>query len=359
MRSLEDRYRRLLRWYPADHRDKYEDEMVGVLLDGARPGQTRPGYAESWNLRTSGVRARVGGQTTALADPRWRTAAGVTGLVMSALLALKFLRPIAFTLFYEIRVPESATYFDAYTVISALGWIATTVVTAVGLRRTAIALAWVSVAASAIFLRHAATVEAYDVVYYVWTVAMGLTAAIAVTVGTPAGRGPARRAFGVAGALLLGWFVAYPLFEKTVTIDGVRTLEPSLWSPLRGYSWLGLNDAVATAFVGAAIVAALVGVARLEPPIRRRFLVLVAPALVIFLGITWYPSAFLPQGIYVYADPPAATGFSTAPSRLDLWNWLALIGLPAIVLLLGMVLVHRRDRTVELVDLGRRARRTG
>lgn len=45
MSPLEGRYRRLLRWYPADHRAAHEDEMIGVLLDDAEPGRERPGAA--------------------------------------------------------------------------------------------------------------------------------------------------------------------------------------------------------------------------------------------------------------------------------------------------------------------------
>jgi hypothetical protein len=52
---LERRYRRLLRWYPAAHRAQHGEEMIGVLLDAARPGQRWPGVIESANLVRSGV----------------------------------------------------------------------------------------------------------------------------------------------------------------------------------------------------------------------------------------------------------------------------------------------------------------
>ena len=42
---LEGRYRRLLAMYPAEHRRKHQDEMLGVLMTGARAGQHRPGLA--------------------------------------------------------------------------------------------------------------------------------------------------------------------------------------------------------------------------------------------------------------------------------------------------------------------------
>ena len=47
---LEGRYRRLLRMYPAGHRRKHQDEMLGVLMTGARAAQHRPGLADTANL---------------------------------------------------------------------------------------------------------------------------------------------------------------------------------------------------------------------------------------------------------------------------------------------------------------------
>lgn len=47
---LERAYRRLLRWLPADYRAAREDEMIGVLLDAARPGQRRPDPADAADL---------------------------------------------------------------------------------------------------------------------------------------------------------------------------------------------------------------------------------------------------------------------------------------------------------------------
>lgn len=48
--SLERRYRRLLRWLPTDYRAAREDEMIGVLLQTARPGQRRPDPADAADL---------------------------------------------------------------------------------------------------------------------------------------------------------------------------------------------------------------------------------------------------------------------------------------------------------------------
>jgi hypothetical protein len=56
---LERRYRRLLRCYPPAHRALHREEMLGVLLTAARPGQRTPGLRETVNLAACGLVIRV------------------------------------------------------------------------------------------------------------------------------------------------------------------------------------------------------------------------------------------------------------------------------------------------------------
>jgi Domain of unknown function (DUF1707) len=55
-RRLEDRYRRLLAFYPARYRRVHGEEMLAVLLTAAAPGQTRPGLAEAADLILGALR---------------------------------------------------------------------------------------------------------------------------------------------------------------------------------------------------------------------------------------------------------------------------------------------------------------
>ena len=48
--ELERRYRRLLRCYPPSHSEVHREEMLGVLLATARPGQRAPGARQTVNL---------------------------------------------------------------------------------------------------------------------------------------------------------------------------------------------------------------------------------------------------------------------------------------------------------------------
>lgn len=75
--GLEICYRRLLRWYPAEHRALHQDEMLGVLMAGAEPGQHRPGLAESADLLLGAARIRLRPGRALSDGPGWRDALAV------------------------------------------------------------------------------------------------------------------------------------------------------------------------------------------------------------------------------------------------------------------------------------------
>ncbi|GAB3877885.1 hypothetical protein GCM10029964_027700 [Kibdelosporangium lantanae] len=84
MKTLEQRYRRLLAWYPRDYRESTGEELVGVLLAGAGD-RKRPGWHESLDL----IRA-------ALAMHLRRTVGADGGIRPSEVLAVvSLLGPIA------------------------------------------------------------------------------------------------------------------------------------------------------------------------------------------------------------------------------------------------------------------------
>ncbi|MEU8659070.1 hypothetical protein [Actinoplanes philippinensis] len=87
MTSLERRYRRLLRIYPAAHRAAYEEEMIGVLMSGAAPGRRLPGPADAFDLVRAGLTVRFGRAFHTTGGTGWRDVAAVTGLFAALLLA--------------------------------------------------------------------------------------------------------------------------------------------------------------------------------------------------------------------------------------------------------------------------------
>jgi hypothetical protein len=84
-RSLEARYRRLLVWFPAEHRREHGEEMAGVLLAAAEPGRGRPGRAESVNLMLSGLRVRLRPGSALADEDGWRDALAIFSVVMPIL----------------------------------------------------------------------------------------------------------------------------------------------------------------------------------------------------------------------------------------------------------------------------------
>lgn len=351
MKSLEERYRQLLAWYPRGHREKYEEEMLAVLLAGARSGQRRPGVAETLDLVASGVRARICGATFGLSDRRWRAAAGVVGVVLPIALALKNLRPMILSWAWELRVPWIYLGPSAETIVLTIAWTLTAVVAVVGLRRSAATLAWATVATNIGFLAPSYGDDPMFVLHDVRTVAIGLAAAICLTVAGPLHRRflltRPGRAFGSAALLALAWFAAYPAFGRTVEIgDGMRIVEPWIRTPLYQYSYLGLHDAISALFAAASILAALIGLWRLERGVRRRCLATIAP----FAALVW--------AIDVYYPEFAASSGSFHPSILLVaGQWLGLLCVPLLTFAVGVLVVHRRERTIELIALGRAAQR--
>lgn len=56
---LERRYRHLLAWYPRAYRRENEQEILAVLMASSRPGQRRPGTAETADLIRSALWMRL------------------------------------------------------------------------------------------------------------------------------------------------------------------------------------------------------------------------------------------------------------------------------------------------------------
>jgi hypothetical protein len=83
--ALERRYRRLLRCYPPGHREVHREEMLGVLLAAARPGQRAPGARQTVNLVACGLAIRA---RRALAAGPWQDALAVVSLIVPVLMLI-------------------------------------------------------------------------------------------------------------------------------------------------------------------------------------------------------------------------------------------------------------------------------
>jgi hypothetical protein len=84
--ALERRYRRLLVWFPAEHRREYAEEMIGVLLASAPEGRRRPRLADAFDLITGGLRARLRRRGAGLSDARWPDPLAVCSVALPVML---------------------------------------------------------------------------------------------------------------------------------------------------------------------------------------------------------------------------------------------------------------------------------
>jgi hypothetical protein len=185
--NLERAYRRLLRCYPAGHQARHADEMLGVLLASADPGQRRPGRAEAANLVGGALRIRFRAATTGSAG-LWRDALSRAGRLLPlawAVLVLTFTDPLlrqagaAAFLNPSILAADAQLYLPPVVVLSTalLGWrwLALAAITAT-----------VILNADGLGLRDLAAFQPYDAAYLA---VLGITAL--ALVAAP-GRGRAR-----------------------------------------------------------------------------------------------------------------------------------------------------------------------
>jgi hypothetical protein len=87
-RALEASYRRLLRCYPAWYRGQHEEEMLGVLMTAARPGQRRPGVRESADLLWSALKIRIRAVLRGADSQPWADALTQFGVLLPLLMVV-------------------------------------------------------------------------------------------------------------------------------------------------------------------------------------------------------------------------------------------------------------------------------
>jgi hypothetical protein len=199
--TLETRYRRLLRCYPAEHRAVHHDEMLGVLMAGAEPGRNWPSLAETADLLLGAARLRLRpGQ--ALSDRSgWRDALAVYSIAAPLLVVISMLigglvaelgsRHIGLGGFTTGLVWLPAASAAIWLAIGSQGVVA--VLALLGLRRWAAAAA----AISALYLGTTAVLNLYTplsvgIPISVLYIPFALVAPISETVALLASPGPRR-----------------------------------------------------------------------------------------------------------------------------------------------------------------------
>lgn len=337
--DLESRYRRLLAWYPWSHRRVYEEEMLAVLIAGARTGQRRPTLGEAANLVVSGLRAHARAAITGLVSPAWADAAAVFGLLAAITLlsqrVVRLLSPV---------VLGSGVVADASQYLRAAGWGAVVLAILVGLRRPAAALAWATVLGEAALLAGWYGTDPVSTVHLLWPLALGVVAAAGLTI-------PAARRRGVSllrAPRLLTFVLGVGLVQAILLANQHQRTQ--VYENRTSYVLYGLeNGSEAGLYLwlaGVAVGGLAAGLAPLTLPaaIRWRIIVLVAPV------ITLAATVKLTLQGWAYSN-----NHMEHPIYLGPLQWTLLVIGPLAALGLGAIVVQRREASARLTALGQTA----
>ncbi len=281
MTSLEGRYRRLLGVYPADHREAYEQEMLGVLMAGSRPGQRFPAPGEALDLLRTGFLVRIGRGGRGLRSNVWQDACAVIGLLAAVVL----LAVAGRRLFLGARRvwtggdPMRAYGIDGFLLLDVLlrttVWLAVVIAIGIGLRRAAaglgVAALVVEFGAQAAWFTRDQTL-AFQGPWLRAMIVLCVGALLVSIPGRPAVRVLGRRGVAMSGAGLLV-AVLGSMLQRSWVEDGD-------WLWVFNISYDGfLGVPVPLALLAGALL--LAGIRCAPKPIWRRMLVLVATALAV------------------------------------------------------------------------------
>jgi hypothetical protein len=277
--ELERGYRRLLAWYPAGHRRAHEEEMLGVLLAGARSGQRRPGIAESADLIWGALRIRLHPGQGESSDPRWRDALAVVSVVMPLLLLLE---TAVLLLLAYLSLPHAGfSPLQAGLQLVVQGQLVLAALVLLRLRRVA---ALVTVAMMIWFAAIVVTASAYNVpelAFYIFF--FGLEAAALL-----ASPGPQR------GLQFLTW--------KLSSLLAIAAVAAGIFAT---YASLPISRA-ALQVTAIAVIAVIAAGLALASSLGRRILVLLAiPACSFATAVVWpTPDAVTPGSAVLTYLPP-------------------------------------------------------
>ncbi|MCA1832234.1 MAG: hypothetical protein ABR548_10465 [Actinomycetota bacterium] len=142
MTEFEHRYRRLLRLYPMEHREAHEDEMLGVLLASARPGQQGPTIREALDLILGAFAIHLRRILRTIRRD-WADAFAIASLLLSLLVAMAFGMLAGRFLLLNI-IEHGAQWNSAYLLLASIGaaWPCVIILAITGRRRASVVVAW-------------------------------------------------------------------------------------------------------------------------------------------------------------------------------------------------------------------------
>jgi hypothetical protein len=357
---LERRYRRLLGCYPADYRARYDEEMIGVLMSASAPEQRRPDPREALNLVASGLRTRLRMAASGVRTPAWRAA-----FIVFAYLGAAAITAIS-TYSQIIRGDDPyllalvvGPHWSRGGIALSIGWALVALAVALGRTRIAAIGAALDVVGQLTVVALLYPNNPAAVVNEWWRVVLAIFAAAALLAVF---RGPAREpaATGTVGDETAGGGTAggvtafrFPLGVRARIAVGVCVLLVGAWPIIEGWNEVSkpvgadmwevhqritlpvypLTDLLM-------IVTYAVIVLRLAPAVRRRVVLLAAPAVATLAMVYWTFGGYL--AFSPRSDPPV---YPVVP------QWIGLVAVPLLVWAVGLGMLRRYERKLTTGEL--------
>ncbi|MEV5207481.1 hypothetical protein AB0K35_08355 [Micromonospora sp. NPDC053740] len=330
--TLEHGYRWLLACYPRAYRRQYEDEMVGVLLDDAAPGQRRPAARDVLALLGGAFRAHARQAGARFSADAWREAAQALALIAALMLFVRAARvPVLHLAMlaqsYPGGIGEPVVLWPGGPV--AVLWLIVAVLAVVGWARAAAAVAVCG--ATFEVVRVAADYGQYSTVFHLWPAVLAAMVPLALVVRPPRSAGAALARW------QLGTLVAATLVSVAAPSVALVTGADNATAPIYG-TWIftaGVGRIEAILLTAGYLLFAL---AILSTPVvlRRRLLALVVP-----VGVTLLLTRVGFGSTGTFRERSTHDGVLAA---LTPTQWLVLALVPTLFFAVAVAILHHQER---------------
>ncbi|WP_433127680.1 hypothetical protein ACQPWW_32835 [Micromonospora sp. CA-240977] len=330
--TLHQAYRWLLTCYPRAYRRQYEDELLGVLLDDAAPGQRRPTARDVSALLGGAVRAHVRQGGARFSVDAWRDAAQVLGLIAALLLFVRSARvPVLHLSMLAQSYPDGIGEKFALWPggLGAALWLVVAVFTAFGLGRAAAAIAVGGVAFEVV--RVAEAYGQYSTVFDIWPAVLAAMVPLALALRAP------RSVTATLARWRLRTLTAATLVSVGAPSIALVTAADDSTSPIYG-TWMftaGVGRVEAILLTAGYLLFALV-ILSTPTALRLRLLALVVP-----VGVTLLLTRVGLGTTGTFLERSSHDGVLDA---LTWAQWLTLVLAPVLLFAVAVAILHHRER---------------
>ncbi|MGW3785989.1 hypothetical protein ACWD5Z_15450 [Micromonospora chokoriensis] len=331
--TLDQSYRWLMACYPREYRRQYEDEMIGVLLDDAAPGQRRPAARDVLALLGGAFRAHARQAGARFSGDAWREAAQALGLIAALMVFVRDARvPVLHLAMFADSYPDGlGEKFVLWPVgLVALLWLTVAVSAVFGWGRAAAAIAVCCAAFEVV--RVAEAYGQYSTVRNLWPAVLAAMVPLMLAVRAP------RSATASLTRWRLGTLAAATLVSVAAPSIAMVTGADDSTTPVYG-TWIftsGVGRIEAILLTAGYLLFAL---AVLSTPavLRRRLLALVVP-----VGVTLLLTRVGLGTTGTFLERSTHDGVLAA---LTPAQWLTLVLTPALLFAVAVAILHRRERS--------------